>query len=312
MSEPGGVSGAPALPTVSPERLKGIGLVLTSGCCWGFHGILIKFALGMGVSFIQIFLFEVLFATVFFAFFWRRFLHPVRPSGWRQWGRLLTIGISTIGVGSLLFLSFSLGPVSIAATLMFLYLPVVYLLSVALGRQKVNGAKISAIALILVGAALTTRILQSFGEPGVWGAILAAVGASACYAVVFMLTPAVAAYTTLSFRSFTVSAVGLLGCAVILLFVPELWYGLGENPLKLVLLALVLGVVGQTLPVITLMKGLPLTGGSLGGVLASVELPIAVFTSALVLGESLTVGKAAGVLLVLGGIILYNFSDAHD
>lgn len=75
------------------------------------------------------------------------------------------------------------------------------------------------------------------------------------------------------------------------------------------MLALVLGTVGQVLPVFTLMKGLPLTGGSLGGVIASVELPIAVFSAAILLNESLTTLKVIGVVLVLSGIIIYNLSD---
>ena len=99
------------------------------------------------------------------------------------------------------------------------------------------------------------------------------------------------------------------GCLVILAFVPSLWYDLGTNSIKFYVFALFLGVVGQTLPVIALMKGLPLTGGSLGGVVASIELPIAVFSAALLLGESLHYNKLLGVVLVLSGIVLYNYAE---
>ncbi|MEO0509257.1 MAG: EamA family transporter [Verrucomicrobiota bacterium] len=291
------------------QRWRGIGLVLTSGSCWGFHGILIKYAFGLGASFIQVFLVEVLFATVFFLFFAKRFFDPVRPRTMGEWLQLSAIGGATIGVGSFLFLSFSLGPVAIAATLMFLYLPVVYGVSVAMGHQSFSLTKLSAIALILLGAVFTTELLSTFREPGILAAAGAAVGAAASYAMVFILTPRVAGYTTLYFRSFTVSGIGLLGCLVILAINPGLWFELGDNGMKFALFAILLGVIGQTLPVVTLMKGLPITGGSLGGVLASVELPIAVFSSALLLGESLNLLKVVGVVLVLGGIIAYNFAD---
>ncbi len=66
------------------------------------------------------------------------------------------------------------------------------------------------------------------------------------------------------------------------------------------------------MPVIFLMKGLPLTGSSLGGVVASVELPIAVFSAFILLGESLTLFKLIGVLLVLSGIITYNLADRFN
>ena len=294
---------------ITSDRRKGIGLILVSGTCWGFHGILIKTALSLGVSFIQVFFAEALFAACFFGLFQKRFFADVRPQGFREWSRLFIIGFATIGVGSLLFLSFSLGPVAIAATLMFLYVPVVYLFSVLARYQAFHGVKLMAIVMILGGAVLTTQLLSSFGAPGVLGAVLAAMGASCCYAVVFILTPEVGRYTNLYFRSFAVSVVGLLGSCVILFALPELWYAPTSDWWQIAILALVLGVVGQVLPVFSLMKGLPLTGGSLGGVIASVELPVAVFSAAILLGESLTFLKVIGVLLVLSGIVIYNFSD---
>ena len=74
-----------------------------------------------------------------------------------------------------------------------------------------------------------------------------------------------------------------------------MWYDLGGNAVKFYIFALLLlGVVGQALPVISLMKGLPLTGSSLGGVVASIELPIAVLSAFILLGESLTAVKIFG------------------
>ena len=45
------------------------------------------------------------------------------------------------------------------------------------------------------------------------------------------------------------------------------------------------GLVGQTIPVITLMKGIPIVGSSIAGALASIELPVAVISSAIFLGK---------------------------
>lgn len=291
------------------DRWKGITFVLISGCCWGFHGVLIKLALAMGPSFIQVFFFETVFATLFFLLFSRSFFAGMRPQAPIQWIGLFAIGIDTIGVGYFLFLAFSLGPVAIGATLMFMYLPVVYTFSLIARHQRFSWRKVFAIGLILIGAVMTTRILSSFREPGALAAVWAALAASICYSIVFILTPSVSKYTTPLFRSFAASAVGLVGCLVIIGFSTELWYPLPEDYLPLLLMVLVLGIIGQTLPVITLMKGLPITGSSLGGVLASVELPIAVFSAALILGESFTLLKTVGVFLVLTGIVYYNISD---
>jgi len=285
--------------------------MLISGSCWGFHGILIKYGLSLGASFLQILLAEVFLATVFFSLLAKSFFRTLRPQGARQWLSLGAIGLATIGIGFFLFLSYSLGPVAIPATLMFLYLPVVYGFSVLSGHQRILKGKIFAIVCVIIGAIFTTRIFSTFNEPGAIPAVWAALAASMCYAVVFILTPSIAVYTTAEFRSFAVSSMGFLGCFVILLCNPSLWHDLGENSLQFFALALLLGVVGQIIPVITLMKGLPLTGGSLGGVLASIELPIAVFSAALLLGESLTVSKVFGIALVLSGIVFYNFAESR-
>ena len=291
------------------DRWKGIVFVLISGCCWGFHGVLIKIALAMGISFFQAFFFETVFATLFFAFFARSFFKGARPRTLIQWLGIFALGIDTIGVGYFLFLAFSVGPVAVAATLMFMYLPVVYAYSLIVGHQKFSMKKIAAIALILVGAFLTTEIVSSVNQPGALMAVFAAIAASMCYAVVFILTPPVSKYTTPLFRSFSASSVGFVGSAIILFSNSDLWFPIPDNYGPLIIIVVVLGLVGQTLPVITLMKGLPITGSSLGGVLASVELPIAVFSAALILGESINATKVLGVILVLTGIIYYNLLD---
>ena len=192
---------------------------------------------------------------------------------------------------------------------MFMYLPVVYAYTLLARHQKFSAAKLGAICLVLIGAVLTTEILSSFKEPGALPAVWAALIASMSYSLVFILTPTVSTYTSVEFRCFAVSALGLIGSLVIFAFIPELWYPIESKIWAIVGIAVVLAIVGQTLPVITLMKGLPITGSSLGGVLASIELPIAIFASALLLGESLNLLKLAGVVFVLTGIITYNQLD---
>ena len=144
-------------------------------------------------------------------------------------GAVARDGLSTIVVGTFFFLSFSLGPVAIAATLMFLYLPVVYGFSILTGSKSFSPFKTGAISMIFIGAVFTTDLLGSFREPGVLLTAGAAFIAAMGYAMVFILTPSVASFTTLPFRSFAVSAVGLLGCLLILAFLPGLWHDLSDN-----------------------------------------------------------------------------------
>ena len=208
---------------------KGVACIAISGVCWGFHGVMIKYALGLGASFMQIFLVEVLFACIFFSLFWSKFFKQMRPSGFSQWFRLLLIGIATVGVGYFLFLSYSLGPVAIPATLMFLYLPFVYGLSLLKKDEHLSFIKTAAIIFVLFGATLTTQILTTFEETNILASVITATCASVCYAVVFILTPDIGKYASAEFRSFTVSGIGLLGCITILFFEPNPFIYLDTN-----------------------------------------------------------------------------------
>ncbi len=287
-------------------------LVLTSGCCWGLHGVLIKLGLAEGYSFAQIFMFEVAISSLFFGSFGKRFFQGGGPRGLAEWGWLVAIGIATVGLGNFLFLAFSLGPVAIGATLMFLYLPMVYGYSWLSGKEPLRGTKIFGICLILLGAVFATGLLNSLNEPGVLKAAGAAVLAACCYGAVFVLTPKVAVYSNLYLRSFMVCSIGLAGTVLLVLAYPSLWYTDGSLGARFWVLLFLLGGIGQILPVFTLMKGLPVVGGSLGGVLASIELPVAVFSAALVLNESLGWGRVFGVVLVFGGIAVFNFADRFE
>lgn len=290
----------------SNDKLRGSALVLVSGMCWGFHGVIIKFAYSFGASFQQVFFAEATIATLFFSCFARSFAKSPRPHASRHWVELGITSVATVGLGSLLFLSFSLGPIAIGATLLFLYLPLVYGYSVLSGAQPFTIGKGISILLLLAGACITTEIGSALSGGALLPAILSGAGAAVCYATIFALTPRISAYTTATFRSFILSLAGMLGSALILLIVPETRHSLSQSWPPLLAIFLILGVIGQILPVITLMKGIPMTGSSLAGVLASTELPVAVIASALILGESITFEQGLGVAIVLLGIVIFN------
>ncbi len=290
-------------------RSFGVILVLISGACWGFHGVLIKKAYAVGASFQQVFFAETLFASIFFICFARSFGRKQRPRTPGQWRDLLLCGIASLALGTFLFLAFSLGPIAIGATLLFLYLPQVYGYAVFRGIQSFSYLKALSIGLLLIGAGATTNILGAFEGNAFAGAIFAGLGASACYAIIFLLTPRLSSFTSATFRSFAISFTCFIGSGAMLLAFP---FMRNQQPIDwpaFLGLALLLGFLGQTLPVITLMKGIPIVGSSFAGALASIELPVAVISSAIFLGETITFVQSVGVSLVFVGIVLFNLPD---
>lgn len=292
--------------TIDIEKRKGALLVLTAGICWGLHGVFIKMAYKLGASFMEVFLVEGIIATAIFLAILRRQKSFVVPKKMADWLWLGFAGIASVGVGSFLFLSFSLGPIAIGATLLFLYLPQVYIFSVLFSKEKLDLLGFVSICLLLLGAGIATGFTTAFDQNGLKGAVLAGAIASSCYALIFILTPKLSTASSATFRSFFLSSSNVTGSLLVLTILPSTRGSVSSNFITLAGLALVLGIIGQALPVLTMMKGIPLAGPSLSGVLASTELPIAVIASAIVLDENISLQRGMGVALVFLGIILFN------
>lgn len=291
------------------ERHKGILLVLVAGFCWGFHGVLIKFAYQLGVSFMEVFLAEAFVASIIYSFLLFRSKGIRYPKVFSEWAWLSLAGVASVGVGSFLFLSFSLGPIAIGATLLFLYLPQVFIFSVIASKQRPSWLSISSILLLLVGAIVTTDALNAFNGETSIAPILAGTIASVCYATIFVLTPRLSKSSSATFLSLFLALFNFVGSLIVLAVLPVTRGDTSSGLLELSIYAIVLGIFGQTLPILAMMKGIPLAGSSLSGVLAATELPVAVVSSAIFLKEAITPERAVGVTLVFAGIVLFNHNN---
>lgn len=73
-----------------------------------------------------------------------------------------------------------------------------------------------------------------------------------------------------------------------------------------------IGVFSQALPIWLLSRGAPRLGGTLAGILASVELPVAIGFSAWLLGEAVGFLELVGIALILAGIVAAEISGASS
>src|ERR1700678_79605 len=97
-------------------------MVALVGALWGLHGPAIKFAFAAGFTFPQLVFGEYVVGVAFYAA--AAALQGVRPpSDGRFWAIILLAGVAGLGVPLFLFWAYRLGPVSIGATLLFLYVP---------------------------------------------------------------------------------------------------------------------------------------------------------------------------------------------
>jgi drug/metabolite transporter (DMT)-like permease len=272
------------------------------GAMWGFHGPAIKFAFAAGFTLPQLVLGEYVIGALVFgcAVAVQGRGAPARGS---FWAILSLAGVVGCGVPLFLFWAYQLGPVSIGATLLFLYVPFTQLLNLAITRRRPAPRELASAALIVVGAALAADFVHRADAASLRGAPLAVL-AALCFAAFFSLTARLGQTGTPALRSLVCCL--LSGAVVAVVAAAARWSLIPDvHPLaRAAVWVVALGVLGQVVPVFLLVHFGPRTGSGLGSILASTELPVAVATSALVLGERIGPAQIVGVGLVLAGIAL--------
>ena len=198
----------------------------------------------------------------------------------------------------------SLVGMSTAAVLLYTSPVYVMIFSRILFKEPVTANKIAALVMNLIGCALTVT-------GGVWDlsglsakGILAGLFAGLCYATLPIFSRlagendhprAITYYATVS------------GFAAITLLTHPWTVSGVEWGWKLGLVVLAFGLVGTAIPYLLYVAGVQhLTEVSRAPVIASVENVSAAVLGVLVFGEIMTFWKAAGIVLVLGSVILMN------
>ncbi|HEY8199683.1 MAG TPA: DMT family transporter [Candidatus Limnocylindrales bacterium] len=225
----------------------------------------------------------------------------------RQWVVVVLAGSASAFMNLAIFVAFERISIALAMLGFYTYPAIVAVVVVVTGRERLDGGRIAALLLALVGMALVVLGQATpEGAPGadLLGVIL--VLAAACLNVVYLFA-ARDGYLALPARE----------AALAVLVVAEAWYlalalvvgqtSVLAQPLvdpALLMLLLVAGIVGAALAIVLFTAGLRLVGGVRTSILMLLE-PVAASVLALfVLGEALTWVQVIGGALVLAGAIL--------
>jgi len=271
------------------------------GALWGLHGPAIKLAFAAGFTFPQLVFGEALVGALFFGALvaCQRSAWPVDPFFWFS---LVAIGLAGAGVALFLFWSYRLGPVSIGATLLFLYVPFTQVINLAITRKMPDARQLGSCALVVTGAVLTTDFVNEANAANLHGAPFAVL-AALCFAAYFVVSAPLGRSATPALRCF-------ISCTVSsgVVFVVAAWVGwplLPSGPPGRALSWLIsFGLLWQVIPIFLIMRFVPKTGSGLGSILTSTELPVAAISSCLFFGEKLLWSQWIGIGLVLSGIVV--------
>ena len=245
-------------------------LVFLGGCSYGILSTIVKIAYAAGLTPAEVCGGQVFFGMLLL---WMAALrHRGFPLNGRRALTLICCGMP-IGLTTMFYYTaLQTVTASFAIILLFQFVWVSTAIDCVFSRRLPDRQKVAAIAILLPGSVLAAGLVGSSEVPPVLKSALMSVGAAT---VIFaFMRP-----------TFLLSLGSLAAVAP---------YGIP------------LGIFGIALPPLLFSIGIPHTGPSLGSILTSSELPMAILMAFFVLGEHIALVQWLGVALIFLGVIVGN------
>lgn len=291
--------------------LKGILLVLFGACSFGILSTFVKLAYAEGYTLGDVTGTQALFGAVLL---WSIYLiqrktkskEAKKPIIKTHWLKLVLAGTFTGLVSLTYYQCVKLIPASIAIILLMQFVWISVLLEFIFFKKRPNRLQILAILFILVGTVAASGYYENSGGNlnllGIGYGLVAAL----CYAVFLMLNGNLGN----EYPPIQKSALMITGaCILIFLVLPPAFLFNGALGGSLLKWGLILAIFGTVIPPLCFASGIPKVGLTLSSILSSVELPVAVSMSALVLQEEVSLIKWIGVIIILSAMILPNLEN---
>lgn len=280
-------------------------LVLTAGILWGVIGLFIKRLDAAGFGTMEIVAVRALTTVVLllaFLLVYDRSLLKVKVKD--IWCFIGTGIFSIVFFNFCYFRAITLTSLAVAAVLLYTAPAFVMLMSAVLFREKITPVKLISLATTFLGCVLVTGLIGTQNNIGTAG-ILAGLGAGLGYALysVFSRYALDKGYNslTISFYTFLFALIGTLPLANLPVMADVVRADWTMLPF-----CLLFGLVSTVVPYIVYTLGLKDMENSTASIIASIEPVTAAVLGMAVYGERLTILQAAGVLLVIGAIVICN------
>ncbi|BBH24041.1 multidrug transporter [Paenibacillus baekrokdamisoli] len=274
--------------------------VLLGAVSYGLLSPLVKLAFDKGFTLEQVTVHQTGLAMVLLWLLalvrFKRWKNPFRGG---QWVKLSIIGIGGLTLTTVFFnQALERLDASLAIVLLFQFTWITILLDSVSCKQWPGKFRLLAIVIVMIGTLLAVGILdEGLGRFDTLGVILGLLSAVA-YSLFIWWTGRLEGDQDPVIRSAVMMSAGFL--LVMLLYGSRAISSDAEG--TLIGWGLLLGVLGQVIPTVLFNIGIPRIGSSLAALLGSLELPVAALTAWAVLGESISLMKLMGIVLILIGI----------
>ncbi len=285
------------------HRAAGIALVLVSAVSFGAMALFARMAYADGMDPGSLLLLRfAIAAAVMLAISFARGEHM--PRGRTLAGFALMGGLGYVGQSMCFFTALTMANAGLVALLLYLYPALVAVLSAVFLRERLGARRALAVAIALVGTALTVGP-EPAGRP--LGIVLG-LGAAVIYSVYILVgtrllsnsSPIASSAVIMSAAALVFAALG----AVRGVTVPATatgWIGV-----------IGVAVIATVIAITTFLIGLRLIGPTSASVLSTAEPVTTVVLAALVLGEPIGLLAAAGGIAILAGALLLAFEPNRE
>jgi drug/metabolite transporter (DMT)-like permease len=230
---------------------------------------------------------------------------PARPI---EMLKLLAGGSFTGLTGVFYYYSLQLLDASFAVLLLFQFTWMGMLLDWLRGK-KPSGYKGAAVLFILVGTLMASGLLQGGADHVSWLGIGLGLLSAASYTLFIDVSGKLATGLPAMQRS----ALMITGAAVVvsMIYPPDfLWSGALHEGLWL--WGLLLSLFGMILPTYLFAKGAPQLDTGLSAILGSIELPVVIVCSSLLLNEASGLPQWLGIVLILAGMAVAEYRPLNS
>jgi drug/metabolite transporter (DMT)-like permease len=218
---------------------------------------------------------------------------------WKAWLMLIVIGVVGMSLTTVFYNeSLSLLDASLGIVLLFQFTWITILLESIRNRRWPSRQEWIAVLCIAIGTLLAVGIFQDdLSRLDGWGVLFGLLSA-VTYSLFFFLSGFLPQQLDPIGKSAIMSTASLL---FVMLLQSQTNVADSFN-MSLMGWGLLLGFLGTAFPFVCFNYGIPKVGSGLAALLGSMELPAAVIAAFVLLGEPLTLGQGAGIVLIIAGI----------
>lgn len=284
----------------------GIIMVIFAAACYGMMSPVLKLAYKHDYTFQQITVHQVGMGA---ALLWMLLL--LRPRSWsslafslKDWGMLALTGVFGLSMTTIFYnQTLERLDASFSIVLLFQFMWITILLESLWNRKWPTKWQWAAIGMAMAGTVLAAGLLQLVDMD--WAGVGFGLASAFTYSLFLFLAGRVAPGYDPVFKSALMMSCGFI--VILILYGYQAFDGGSDQLWGLWGWGLALGLIGQVMPTVFFNAGIPRVGSGLASMLGATELPFAVLSAWLILGEPITLIGTAGILLILGGVVLAEY-----